>query len=88
MRPVVDQAWKRVKITPSNIQYFEGENVLVLAAAPTSDREGSHHVFYLPSEARWLKATPRWCRLRRAAVIGDIERLTASEPITWVETRR
>jgi hypothetical protein len=85
MGPVVNQAWKRVTITPRNIQYFEGENVMVLAAAPTSDREGPHHVFYLPSEAEWLKQTPRWCRYRRAAVIGEIERLTASGPIWWVE---
>lgn len=78
---------RRVTIGPTRLRYFEGENVLTLAAEMASDRKGAYYIVYLPGEAGWRREMPDWCRHRRAEVLTEIKRLTARERIKWVEER-
>jgi hypothetical protein len=76
---------RRVTVGPTRLQYFEDDNVLTLSAEPARDREGYYTIVYVPTETKWLKEMPEWCRDRRSEVLGEIARLTAGERIKWVE---
>lgn len=84
-QPAAAEARRRVVLGPTRLRYFEDENVLTLAAETASDRDGYYYIVYLPSEAKWLKELPDWCRHRRAELLAEIKRLTADERIKWVE---
>ena len=81
----VAETQRRVTVGPTRLRYFEDDNVLTLFAEPARDRDGYYTIVYVPSETKWLKEMPEWCRHRRGEVIAEIKRLTAGERIKWVE---
>lgn len=75
----------RVKLGPTRLQYFEGENSLVLYTEPARDREGFYYIVYVPTPERWARTMPEWARYRREEILADIKRLTKDERIKWVD---
>jgi hypothetical protein len=78
-----ERPFRRVTLGPTRLRYFEGENVLSLAAEMGSDRTGSYYVVYVPTPSRWLGKMPEWCRERRDEIMTEILRLTNHERIKW-----
>jgi hypothetical protein len=82
------EASRRVVLGSSRLLYFEGDNVLTLAAETASGPDGVYYVAPLPGEAIWLKEMPNWCRKRRAEVVAEIKSLTVRERIKWTGQTR
>jgi hypothetical protein len=83
--PVAAEKQRRVTVGPTRLRYFEDDNVLTLYTEPARDRDGYYTIVYVPSERKWLKEMPEWCRHRRGEVLAEIKRLTAGKRIKWVE---
>lgn len=80
-----DDVLKRVKLGPTGLYYFEGENSLKLVTEMASDRRGAYYIVYVWTAATWVREMPEWCRYRREEILLDIKRLTSDKRIKWVE---
>jgi hypothetical protein len=75
----------RVKLGPTRLEYFEGENSLVLFTEFASDRDGPYYIVYVPTPRQWVRTMPEWSRHRREEILAEIKRLTKGERIRWEE---
>jgi hypothetical protein len=76
---------KRVKLGPTGLYYFEGENSLRLTVEMASDKRGAFYIVYVWTPATWAREMPEWCRYRREEVLLEIKQLTSDRRIEWVE---
>jgi hypothetical protein len=76
---------RTVKLGPTRLQYFEGENRLVLYVEPARDKDGFYYIVYVPTPERWVRTMPAWSRHRRDEILIEIKRLTKDERIKWVD---
>jgi hypothetical protein len=78
-------AYKRVKLSPAGLFYYEGENSVRLTAELGSDAKGAFYYVYVWTAASWVREMPEWCRHRREEVMAEIRRLTTDRRIEWIE---
>jgi hypothetical protein len=74
-----------VKLNPTGLYYFEGDNSLRLTAELGEDAKGAFYYVYVWTAISWVREMPEWCRHRREEVMAEIRRLTAGRRIKWID---
>jgi hypothetical protein len=78
-------AGTRVKLNPTGLYYYEGDNSLRLTAELGEDAKGAFYYVHVWTPTTWVREMPEWCRHRREEVMADIRRLTADRRIKWID---